>query len=98
MEGVEEVEDDPGNDDVVVEADVDYDHHRGYPDSGEVGEEFVPDEDGALPETLTQEQLQVEERDAQEKQHDQVGDYEGTCVGRVSVSECFLVSLEYTKP
>lgn len=42
LEGVEEVEDDPGNNDVVVEANVHNDKHRGNSDSSEVGEEFLP--------------------------------------------------------
>lgn len=42
LEAVEEVEDDPRYDDIVVEANVHDDKDRGNPDTSEVGEELLP--------------------------------------------------------
>lgn len=42
LERVEEVKDDPGYDDIVIEANVHDDEHGGKPHSSEVGEKFLP--------------------------------------------------------
>ena len=81
LERVDKVEYDPRYDDVVVEADVDNHKHGCDADSREVGQEPVPDEHGAFPDTLAQQQLQVEEGNTQEEEHHHVGDHEGTWEG-----------------
>ena len=78
LERVDKVEYDPRYDDVVVEADVDDHKHGCNADSREVGKEPVPDEHRAFSDALAQQKFQVEERNSQEKEHHQVGDYEGT--------------------
>ena len=54
LERIAEVEDDPSDDDVVIKADVDNHNDRSYSYSSEVWEEFLPDENRALSEALSQ--------------------------------------------
>ena len=85
MEGVDKVEDDPADDDVVVETDVDDHHDRGHPDAAQVWNQFEPGPDGSLARALSDEELQVEERDAHHEEHDEIGEDEGTWEGCVCV-------------
>ena len=72
MEGMEEKVEHPGYDDAVVDADETvYDKAR-YPDANKVGRDGVPRHDGSLPGSLTKRQLQVKERDTENKEHDEI--------------------------
>jgi len=74
---VEQVEDAPGDDDVVVEAQQKGDDGAGDAHAAQEGVDFVPDADRARAQLLPDAQLQIEERDAQEDQADCVGNQEG---------------------
>ena len=73
MEGIEEIKEDPGDDDTVVDTDKTVDNEAGYSDSDEVRGDRVPRHYRALFGGLAKGELQVEERDTKNKQHDGVG-------------------------
>ena len=77
-EGVDQVEDAPGNNDVVVERDVHRDSSHGKPNAPKGRGGLLPQFDGAQLEGLSQTQLQVKERDPNCKQHDEIRNEEGT--------------------
>ena len=72
MEGIEEIEEDPGDDDAVVDADETVDDEARYSNSDEVRGDRVPRHYRALLGGLAKGELQVEERDTKNKQHDGV--------------------------
>ncbi len=73
MEGIEEIKEDPGDDDAVVDADETVDDEAGYTDADQVRGDGVPCHYRALLGGLTKGELQVEERNTKNKQHDGVG-------------------------
>ena len=72
-EGVDQVEDAPGYNDIVVECDVHRDSSHGIANATEGWGGLLPQLDGAQLEGLPQTELQVKERDSNGKQHDEVG-------------------------
>lgn len=73
---LDEVEEAPGDDGVVVERHVEGHDGTADADAGHVGRDLVPDSDRALPESLSDGQLQVEDRNTLDEQHHEVRDQE----------------------
>ena len=67
LEWGEQVVEAPGQNHVVVGADEEAHHHRRHAHAPQVGVDGVPDADGALAQTLSQGELQVEQGDSQEE-------------------------------
>ena len=80
VEGVEQIEEHPGYDDAVVDAQEAVHDETGYSYANEVWAYGIPGHDGPLLDGLTKGQLKVKERDAENEKHDKVGHQEGTCV------------------
>ncbi len=93
VERVHEIEQHPADDDVVIDTDVYDDYDGSHADTSQIRDEFHPRSDRSLPHALAQEKFEVEKGNAEQEQHDHVGDDEGTwcvCVC-VSVSTCVCV-------
>lgn len=74
---VEEIEQHPGDDDVVVERHKQRDNTAGDADTAQPGVDGVPHAQGAQSHLLPDGHLDEEEWDALQDQHDEVGDQEG---------------------
>ena len=83
LEGGSEVEHGPGEDDVVVGAEEEGDEDSPHPGTLQDGTELVQGSYGSPPGVLTHGQLHVEEGDAAQEQHHQVGDEKGSSSGLV---------------
>ena len=77
-EGGEEVEEGPGDENVVVDADVKGQHQHTEPDPLKEGTD-VPDLDGTLGTELAGSHLEEEDRDAHQNQRQDVGNQESSC-------------------
>ena len=80
MEGVCKVENDPADDDVVIDAEVDNHNNGGYSDASKVWGDSEPGSNWSPLEALPEGEFQVEQGYAQEEEHDEVGNQERTCV------------------
>lgn len=74
-----EVEEAPRDDGVVVEGHVEGDHRGGDTDAAQARGHLVPHAYRALSQTLPDGQLQVEDGDALDAEHDKVRDEERPC-------------------
>ena len=72
LEGVEEKEENPSDDDTVVDANETVYDKASNSNPNEVWRDDVPCHDGALHGGLTEGQLQIEEGDTENEQHDHV--------------------------
>lgn len=87
LEGVGKVENDPADDDVVIDAEVDNHNNGGYSDTSKVWSDSKPCSNWSPLEALPKREFQVEQGYAQEEEHDEVGNQECTCVCRGSISK-----------
>lgn len=77
LEAVQQIDQAPGNDCVVVQGHYVADHRRGDPNPAQIRRDLAPHADGALAQSLANGQFQVEDRYALDAQHDEVRDQEG---------------------
>lgn len=75
---MEEVKQHPGDDHVVIASYQNTNHGRCDPHTAKIGTYCAPHVDGSLTKSLPNAELQVEDWDAFEDEHDEVGYQEGS--------------------
>jgi len=78
FEAVQQIDQTPGNNGVVVQSHYIANHRRGDPDAAQVRRHLAPNADGSLSQSLANGQFQVEDRYALDAQHYEVGHQEGS--------------------
>lgn len=86
LEAVEEVEETPGDDDVVVECHKERDNAGGDADAAEPGMDCVPHSKGTQPHPLSDTQFNEEQWDSLENQHYHEWDEESTCGNKEEIN------------